>query len=310
MPRGFGLAVLLSSLNLALGQPYVISTVAGGAPPPTPVAAVNASLPLPSGVATDKSGNIYFTSNNAVFKIDSTATLTRIAGTARAGYSGDGGPAINAQLNGPYGVALDGAGNLYIADGGNNRVRKVSSNGTMTTAAGNGTAGYSFDNVPAVNSELNNPLGVAVDSSGSLYIADSFNQRIRKVTPDGTITTVAGNGTCCFSGNNVPANQAQLHQPESISVDGAGNLYIADLGNNLIRKVTTSGTIVTVAGTGALGYSGDNGPATSAQLSIAWAVAADLGRQFLHRGRQPNPQGRDRRHHYDHRGRPELRLLR
>jgi sugar lactone lactonase YvrE len=275
MPRGFGLACILSTLNLAQGQPYVISSIAGGAPPPTPSAAVSASLPLPSGVAVDNSGNIFFTSNNSVFKIDSTGTLTRIAGNSRGGYSGDGGRATNAQLNGPYGIAFDPSGNLYIADGGNNRVRKVATDGTISTVAGNGVAGFSFDNIPAVNAQLNNPLGVAVDSSGNLYIADSFNQRIRKVTTDGNITTVAGNGTCCFSGNNVPATQAQLHQPESIALDGSGNLYIADLGNNLVRKVSTSGTITTVAGTGSIGFGGDNGPATSAQLEIAWAVAVD-----------------------------------
>ncbi|HEY3837554.1 MAG TPA: putative Ig domain-containing protein [Bryobacteraceae bacterium] len=280
MPRGFGLACFLSSLNLVLGQPYVISTIAGGAPPFTPTTAVSASLALPSGVAADASGNVYFTSDNAVFKVDTSGNLTRVAGNSRAGYSGDSGPATSAQLSGPYGVAVDAAGNLYIADGGNNRVRKVTSSGVISTLAGNGTAGFSLDNVPAVNAELNNPLGVAVDSSGNVYIADSFNQRIRKVTPDGNITTVAGNGTCCFSGNNVPAIQAQLHQPESIAVDGAGNLYIADLGNNIIRKVTPAGIIVTVAGTGSNGYGGDNGPATSAQLQIAWAVAADAAGNF------------------------------
>jgi sugar lactone lactonase YvrE len=274
MVRGFGLAVFFAVFNVAWAQPYVISTVAGGAAPPTPIAAVNASLPLPPGVASDNFGNIYFTSNNAVFKTDATGALTRVAGSAHAGYSGDGGAATKAQLNGPYGIALDSSGNLYIADGGNQCIRKVTAGGIIATIAGTTTAGYFGDNGPAINAQLNNPLGVAVDSSGNLYIADSYNQRIRKVTPGGLITTVAGNGTCCFSGDNGPAINAQVHQPESVAVDGSGNLYIADLGNNRIRKVTPSGTISTVAGSGASGFSGD-GPATSAQLQIAWAVTSD-----------------------------------
>ena len=178
--------------GIALGQPYVISTVAGGAPPPTPIAAVNASLSHPSGVASDSSGNVYFTSNNAVFKVDANGTLTRIPGTSHAGYSGDGGPATSAQLDGPYGVAVDSSGSIYIADAGNHRIRKVAS-GDYTTVAGNGTGGFSGDGIPAATAELNNPVAVAVDSSGSLFIADSYNQRIRKVT-GGTITTVAGEG--------------------------------------------------------------------------------------------------------------------
>jgi sugar lactone lactonase YvrE len=275
MVRGFGFAVFLAGFNVAWGQPYIITTVAGGAPPPTPIAAINASLPLPPGVASDNFGNTYFISNNAAFKIDATGALTRVAGNTHAGYSGDGGAATKAQLNAPYGIAVDSSGNLYIADAGNQSIRKVTAGGIITTIAGTTTAGYFGDNGPAINAQLNNPLGVAVDSSGNLYIADSYNQRIRKVTTAGVITTVAGNGTCCLSGDNGPAINAQVHQPESVAVDGSGNLYIADLGNNRIRKVTPSGTISTVAGSGSSGFSGDGGPAISAQLQIVWAVASD-----------------------------------
>lgn len=270
------LVFLLVGASNALGQPYVISTVAGGAPPPTPLAAVNASLSHPAGVATDSSGNLYFTSNHTVFKVDATGILTRVAGNSRGGYSGDGGPAISAQLNGPGGIAVDTSGNIYIADAGNNRVRKVTTDGNIATVAGNGTAGYSGDNTPATGSSLNNPVAVALDSAGNLYIADSYNQRIRKVS-GGTITTVAGNGTCCYSGENVPATQAQLHQPDGIAVDTSGNIYIADLGNNRIRKVSPAGMIVTVVGNGTDGTAGDGGPATSAQLHIVLAVATDSG---------------------------------
>ena len=279
MVRGFGLtpflAACFAAVSLALAQPYVISTVAGGVPPPTPLAAAASSISLPPGVASDAQGNVYFTSNNAVFKIDSTGNLVRLAGTSRAGYSGDGGPATQAQLASPYGLALDSSGNLYIADGGNQCIRKVTAAGIISTFAGNTAAGYFGDNGLAVRAQLNNPLGVAVDSAGNVYIADSYNQRIRKVTPSGLISTVAGDGTCCFGGDNGPGTSAQVHQPESIAIDGSGNLYIADLGNNRIRKLSANGTITTVAGTGANGFSGDGGPATSAQLQIPWAVASD-----------------------------------
>lgn len=275
MACGIGPVFLIAACSVALGQPYVMSTVVGGTPPMTPIAAVKASIPLPSGVAVDSSGNVYFTSGHSVFKIDSNGTLTRVAGNSRAGYSGDGGPATSAQLNGPYSLAIDRAGTLYIADGGNHRIRKVSSNGTIATLAGTGVAGYSGDGGPAISAQLNAPLGVTVDNSGNVYIADSFNQRIRKVAPEGIISTVAGDGTCCFSGDNGLAAKAQLHQPEGVAVDGAGNLYIADLGNARVRKVSPSGVISTIAGTSSSGTAGDGGPATSAQLQIPWTVAVD-----------------------------------
>ena len=268
-------AVLWAGVSVALAQPYVISTVAGGVPPPTPVPAVNASLPHPGGIAVDSTGNQYFTSDNCVFKIDLSGTLTRVAGNSRPGFSGDGGLAINAQLDGSYGVAVDAGGNLYIADAGNNRIRMVSSAGIITTVAGAGSAGSFGDGGPATQAQLNYPLAVAVDSPGNLYIADSYNQRIRKVGAGGIIGTVAGDGTCCYSGDGGPAVKAQLHQPDGVATDAAGNLYIADLGNNRIRKVTAAGVISTLAGTNQNGYSGDGGPATSAQLAIAWAVAVD-----------------------------------
>jgi len=189
------------------------------------------------------------------------------------GLSGDYGPAASAEFNDPVGVAVDTAGNLYIADRGNNRIRKVS-NGVITTVVGNGTQGLSGDNDPATSAELNYPLGVAVDSAGNLYIADQGNNRIRKVS-NGVITTVAGNGTTVGSlGDNGPATSAQLYFPDSVAVDSAGNLYIADAGNNRIRKVS-NGVITTVAGNGMFGYSGDNGPAASAWLCWPQGVAVD-----------------------------------
>jgi uncharacterized protein (TIGR03437 family) len=202
-----------------------------------------------------------------------TYTINTVAGNGAYGFGGDGGPATSAKLWYPTGVAVDFAGNLYIADMDNNRIRKVTPAGTISTVAGNGTTGPSGDNGPAAGAQLNQPSEVAVDSAGNLYIADTVNNRIRKVTPAGIISTVAGNGTMGFSGDNGPATSAQL-SAGGVAVDSAGNLYIADPNNNRIRKVS-NGVITTVAGNGARGYSGDGGPATNAMLSGPVAVTVD-----------------------------------
>jgi len=199
-------------------------------------------------------------------------TIDTLSGTGAAGFSGDGGPATSAQLNFPVGVAVDSDGSLYIADCGNHRIRKIS-NGVIITVAGNGTAGYSGDGGPALSAQLNLPEGVAVDSEGNLYIADTNNSRIRKVS-NGVITTVAGTGTPGYSGDNGPALSAQLTAPSGIAVDVAGHLYIADTSRHVVRKVA-NWVITTVAGTGFPGFSGDNGPATSAQLEYPTSVAVD-----------------------------------
>jgi hypothetical protein len=197
------------------------------------------------------------------------------------GYSGDGGPATSAQLNYPWGVTLDGSGNLYIADWQNHVIRKVSATGTISTVAGNYSlgAGYSGDGGPATSAQLSYPESVAVDGGGNLYIADSDNQTVRKVTPDGIITPVAGNYAlgAGYSGDGGPATSAQLRYPWSVAVDGTGNLYISDAGNNVVRKVTPAGIISTVAGNYARGsgYSGDGGPATSAQINFPYGIAVD-----------------------------------
>ncbi len=199
-------------------------------------------------------------------------TITTIAGIGTAGDSGDNDLATSAQLNYPIGVAVDSVGSLYIADSSNHRVRKVTAGG-ITTVAGTGAAGDSGDNDLATSAQLNNPQGVAVDSVGSLYIADSSNHRVRKVTGGG-ITTVAGTGAAGDSGDNGLATSAQLNYPIGVAVDSAGSLYIAEWSNHRVRKVT-AGRITTVAGTGAAGDSGDNGPATSAQLNNPQGLAVD-----------------------------------
>ena len=171
----------------------------------------------------------------------------------------------------------DGFGNLFIADFSNNRIRKMTPEGTITTVAGSGTYGYSGNTGPATSMELASPEGVVVDGAGNLYIADANNFRVRKVMPGGTLTTVAGIGAAGYSGDGGPATSAQLYWPYDVAVDGAGNLYIADQENNLIRKVTPAGTITTIAGNYNAGpdYGGDGGAASNAFLSYPWGVAMD-----------------------------------
>ncbi|HLX42284.1 MAG TPA: hypothetical protein VKR43_02570 [Bryobacteraceae bacterium] len=176
-------------------------------------------------------------------------TISTIAGNGTTGFAGDGGAATSAQLSFPGGVAVDSSGNIYIADSGNNRIRKIS-NGTITTVAGNGTAGYTGDKAAATAAELNNPTGIAIDSSGNLYIADTNNNVIRQVNTSGTITTFVGdNGAGAgYSGDTGTAPNAQLNAPTAVAIDSAGNLYIADSNNNVVR-VVNSGTINTVSAT-------------------------------------------------------------
>jgi hypothetical protein len=208
--------------------------------------------------------------------------IISVAGNGTYGYSGDGGPATNAGLSLPNGLAVDGLGNLFIADQSNDRIRKVGTDGIITTLAGNGSYGYSGDGGPASSSALANPRAVAADGLGNLFIADSGNNRIRQVHTNGIITTVAGNGSYGYSGDGGPASSAAVEQPEAVAVDGLGNLFIADTGNNRIRQVRSNGVITTVAGNGLYGYSGDGGWATNAEFNNPFSVAVDgLGNLFI-----------------------------
>jgi len=211
--------------------------------------AVEASLNLPFGVAVDAAGNFFIadTDNHRIRRVTPDGVISTVAGTGDPSFSGDGGPAAYASLNLPTGVAVDAAGNLFIADNGNHRIRRVAPDGIIGTGAGNGAPGFSGDGGPAAAASLNVPRGVAVDAAGNLFIADTANQRIRRVAPDGIIGTVAGNGVPGFSGDGVPAATASLNEPSGVAVDAAGNLYIADANNSRIRRVAPDGMITTVA---------------------------------------------------------------
>jgi sugar lactone lactonase YvrE len=231
--------------------------------------ATSASLKNPSGVAVDSVGNLFIgdSGNQRVRRVDAgTGIITTVAGDGTAGFSGDGGLATNASLNfgtfifGPGRVAVDGSGNLFIGDSFNFRVRRVdASTQIITTVAGNGSANSSGDGGLATSAGLNLPLGVAVDSTGNLFIVDSRGQRIREVNATThLISTIAGNGAPGFSGDGGLATSATLFNPEGVAVDSAGNVFIADTINNRTRQVNSSQIITTVAGNGGIG---DGGPA-------------------------------------------------
>ena len=242
------------------------------------ILATSAMLSSPQGVAVDVAGNLYIadTYNQRIRKVDSGGIITTVAGNGGIGYNGDGISATSAMFAYPFGVAVDVAGNLYIADTFNQRIRKVNSDRIITTVAGNDSSGYNGDNIPATTATLRGPWGVAVDTAGNLYIADRNNSRIRKVSSGGIITTVAGNGGSGYNGDNIPATSAAIGPPQGVAVDTAGNLYIADTANNRIRKVNSSGIITTIAGNGSASYNGDGIPATSAMLNTPTSVAVGV----------------------------------
>jgi cysteine-rich repeat protein len=246
--------------------------------------ALLAQLANPSGVAVDGLGRVIIadTDNNVIRQIDTEGTITTIAGTGLAGYSGDGGSATSATFSSPQGLAIDTSDRVIIVDSANSVLRRIAADGTITTIVGNGTGGFSGDGGPATSAELALPFGVAADASGQLYVADTFNRRIRRIDSSGTITTIAGNGSFGFSGDGGPATTASLSNTIGVAVDAQGNVAIADTTNQRIRRIDTSGTISTIAGNGTFGAAGDGGMATSAQLNQPYLLATDaLGRVYL-----------------------------
>ena len=246
-------------------------------------AATSASLFSPTGVAVDSLGNIYIADrdNNVIRKVNTNGVISTVAGNGykdsfgNGAYSGDGGAATSASLYNPTGVAVDSAGNIYIADQSNQRIRKVDTQGIISTVVGNGDYGFNGDNNTASGATLANPSSVAVDASGNLFIADQSNNRIRKVNNNGVISTAAGNGTKGYSGDSGIATNASLAYPYGIALDYWGNIYISEHGNNVIRKVNSYGVISTVVGNGTKGYMGDGGIATIATLNGTEGVSVD-----------------------------------
>ncbi len=256
----------------------VIQTVAGGGGVGDGGLATNAQLDGPFGIALGPSGVLYIadTGSNRVRSI-SDGVITTVGGNGTTGTSGDNGPAINAGLT-PLAVAVDSSGDVYVA--GDSSVRKIS-NGVISPVVGNGTYGADCANGPAGGALLSSPYGIALDPSGNLYIADTYNDCVRELS-NGMLTTVAGiEFSPGYSGDNSPAVWAKLREPQGVALDASGNLYIADSYNNVIRRVS-KGIITTVAGNGAQGYSGDNGPATSARLFVPTSIALDAtGNLFI-----------------------------
>jgi sugar lactone lactonase YvrE len=226
------------------------------------------------GIAKDKSGNLYIADHNhhRIRKIDQSGNISTIAGTGQAGFSGDGGPALQAQVNDPSGVAVDDLGNVWIADTYNNRLRKIDSSGKISTVAGTGEAGFSGDGGPGTKAKLDFPWAVAVGSQGQILITDTANNRIRVLDTEGNISTLAGNGQEGFAGDGGSALKAKLDRPQMALTDSQGNLYIADTNNDRIRKVDTMGNISTVAGGGSLENTEN---ATQIQLSGPFNLSVD-----------------------------------
>jgi sugar lactone lactonase YvrE len=290
--RIFTALMLFTSLGAGSSlHAQIITTIAGtgtagfnGDGGPATAADVN----HPEGVAVDRSGNVYFAErdNYRVRRISAaTGVISTIAGTGISGFSGDGGAATSAQLSEPFGVAVDGSGNIYIVDTGNNRIRKITAaTGFISTIAGSDTATFSGDGGLATAARIDIPLGLALDGSGNIYLSEPFENRIRKITAaTGFISTIAGNGTYGFSGDGAAATAAELHEPDDVAVDGSGNVYIGDHSNQRIRKITAStGVISTIAGTGVGGFSGDGEAAKAAQLNFPEGVAVDaLGNVYI-----------------------------
>lgn len=325
----------------ALAQSYTVTTIAGPSYTAITGKAVNLPISTPTSVAADGMGNFYFASawDNKVFKVDSDGNLTVVAGNGLQGFSGDGGPALSAQLFGPGSLAIDRSGNLFIADQGNSRIREVTPDGAIRTVAGiGGHLGFSGDGIPATSASLSQVSGIAADSAGNvfiatpddhrvrklspagvitvvvnssggfgfagdggpaaaaflspeglavdkdnnLFIADYYNGRIRKVTPTGTIVTVAGGGTADNTGaDGAPALSTRLRNPSGVAVDSAGNVFVFELLNNRIRKITPDGVIRTIAGNAGAGFSGDGGPSVAARLTYLRGIAVDRNGNVL-----------------------------
>src|ERR1035441_2205153 len=235
--------------------------------------ALSADLLWPAGLALDTAGNLYVSTGSRVRKVSSDGTIAAFAGTSSPGYGGDGQAATRASLREPHGLAVDSAGNVYIADSGNFRIRKVDQTGKIATIAGTGQYGYSGDGGPATAARIGYVDAIALDLAGNLYFSDPYNHCVRRISPYGTIQTVAG-GAFGSGGDGGPPTGAQLRYPRGVVVDRTGNLFVADSLNYRIRVVGAGGTMFTAAGTGASGFSGDGGPGPYAAPNMPYPLAA------------------------------------
>ena len=300
-----GAVVLLDSSSRVLGRSYLVGTGVAALPVFSPgnlttivgngswnllndgLTGPNAEVNLPASIALDAAGNLFIADSrhNRIRRVDArTNIVSTVAGNGSSSYYGDGDLAIKSSLNSPSGITIDGSGDLYIADTGNNVIRQLeASTGIIRTIAGTGASGYSGDRGPAIAATLSEPWGVTVDPAGNLYVADTANHVVRKVDKSGVITTVAGNGfknpdgSGAFGGDGGPAILASLNRPFAVALDGVGNMYIPDSGNNRVRLVNASGAISTFAGSGSPGFGGDGGPPQAAQLSAPGGVLVDAG---------------------------------
>ncbi len=275
-PAGASAAVPAPTLELLAGT-GIPGYLGDGGP------AAGAQLYQPMGVAVDAAGDVLVADlSNRIRKITPDGIITTVAGSGIAGFAGDGGPATNAQLNHPTGVAVDAAGGILIADQHNYRVRRVDPSGTITTVAGTGSSGYGLgDGGLAVDVGLNLPTTLALDAQGGILIAEMGERRIRRIDPDGTISTIAGDSGSGYDGDNKPATEASLTKPTGLAVAPTGDVLIADQGDQRVRRVDPSGVIHTIAGNGLMATTGDGGPASAASLNNPTSLLMDRARRLL-----------------------------
>lgn len=254
---------------------YNVGTLAGSSPSGyADGSGIAAKFNEPRGMVVDSAGNIYIAdkNNNCIRKITPQGAVTTFAG-GTAGYADGTGTA--AQFSKPYGLAIDKDGNIYVADSANNRVRKITPQGVVTTVAGSGTAG--LVNAAGMGAQFNSPSGLVLDSSGNLYVVDKMNHCIRKISPQGIVTTVAGSGIAGYIDSTGMA--AQFNKPCGMAIDKDGNLYVTDVGNNNIRKITPQGVVTTIAGTSVGGYA--DGAGVTAQFNSPHFIVMSHGRLFV-----------------------------
>ena len=291
MKHTFLILLLLFTLSVSTLRSQIITTFAGngfssggyGGYGGDGGNATAAMLNAPIGIAFDKNGNLYIGDqvNHRIRKVDTFGTITTVAGTGFAGFSGDGGPATNAKLNYPYSVAVDSVGNIFVGDANNQRIRKIDTLGIITTFAGTGLSGITPDGIQATASRIDVPGGIAI-ASGNVYVSEVGHNVVRKIDTSGIITTVAGvYGVSGSFGDGGLAIHATLYNPTGLGIDNLGNLFIVDAGNNKIRKIDTSGIITTFAGIDTGGFSGDGGQATAAKLYNPFYVAFDSNNVYI-----------------------------